>query len=51
VPYAEWLALTAIAFRVPGKLEWDSKNLRFTNSPEANRLLKPMFRKGWELKL
>ena len=24
-PYAEWLALTAIALHVPGKLEWDSK--------------------------
>src|SRR5438445_3443427 len=27
-PYAEWLALAAISFRAPGKLEWDSKNLR-----------------------
>jgi hypothetical protein len=51
VPYAEWLALIAIAFRVPGKLEWDAKNLRFTNSAEANKYVKPMFRKGWELKL
>ncbi len=50
-PYAEWLALTVIAFRVPGKLEWDAKNLRFTNSPEANKLVKPVFRQGWELKL
>jgi predicted dehydrogenase len=50
-PYAEWLALAAIAFRVSGKLDWDSKNLRFTNSAEANQYLKPMFRKGWELKL
>jgi len=50
-PYAEWLALVAIALHVPGKLEWDSKNLRFTNSPEANRFVKPAFRKGWELKL
>jgi predicted dehydrogenase len=49
--YAEWLALGALALRVPGKLEWDSKNLRFTNSPEANKLVKPVFRKGWELKL
>ena len=24
-PYAEWLALTAIALHVPGKLEWDSR--------------------------
>ena len=50
-PYAEWLALTAIAFRVQGKLEWDSRNQRFTNSAEANKWVKPVFRKGWELKL
>ena len=50
-PYAEWLALAAIAFRVPGKLDWDSKNLRFTNSAEANKYIQPAFRKGWELKL
>jgi predicted dehydrogenase len=50
-PYAEWLALAAIAFRVPGKLEWDSKNVRFTNSAEGNKWVKPVFRKGWELKL
>jgi hypothetical protein len=50
-PYAEWLALTAIAFRVQGKLDWDGKNQRFTNSAEANKWVKPVFRKGWELKL
>jgi len=50
-PYAEWLALAAIAFRVSGKLEWDSKNLRFTNNAEANKWVKPVVRKGWELKV
>jgi hypothetical protein len=50
-PYAEWLALAAIALRVPGKLDWDGKNQRFTNSAEANKYVKPAFRKGWELKL
>ena len=50
-PYAEWLALAAIALHVPGKLEWDSKNLRFTNNAEANKFVRPAFRKGWELKL
>src|SRR5258708_26185612 len=50
-PYAEWLALAAIAFRVPGKLEWDSKNVRFTNNTEANKWVKPVVRKGWELKV
>ena len=49
--YIEWLALGAIALRVPGKLMWDAKNMRFTNSEEANKLLKPFLRKGWELKL
>jgi hypothetical protein len=50
-PYAEWMLLGVIAFRVPGKLLWDTRNLRFTNSPEANKYVKPVFRKGWELKL
>jgi hypothetical protein len=37
---------------VPGKLpQWDSKNQRFTNSAEANKYIKPVFRQGWELKL
>jgi hypothetical protein len=51
VPYAEWLALTVIAMRVPGKLEWDARNMRFSNNAEANKYVKPEFRKGWELKL
>jgi predicted dehydrogenase len=50
-PYAEWLSLIVIAFRVPGKLDWDSKALRFTNSAEANKLVRPTPRKGWEMKL
>ena len=50
-PYAEWLALAAISLRVPGKLDWDGKTQRFTNSAEANKYVKPAFRKGWELKL
>jgi predicted dehydrogenase len=50
-PYAEWLSLMAIAFRVPGRLEWDSKALRFTNNAEANKYVRPTARKGWEMKL
>jgi hypothetical protein len=49
--YIEWLALGAIALRVPGKLEWDANKRRFRNSEEANKLVKPFLRKGWELKL
>jgi predicted dehydrogenase len=50
-PYAEWLALAAIAMHVPGKLEWDAKNLRIPNNAEANRFVRPTFRPGWEPKL
>ena len=41
----------AVALHVPGKLDWDAKNLRFTNNAEAGKFVKPVFRKGWELKL
>ncbi len=50
-PYTEWLVLGAIATRVPGKLLWDSAKAEFTNSKEATRLARPVFRKGWEIKL
>ena len=43
--------LGAIAVRVAGKLEWDAANLRFKNSDAANDLVKPIFRKGWEISL
>jgi len=50
-PFAEWMAVGVVANRVPGKLQWDSQNLRFTNSAEANKYVQPVFRKGWEMKL
>jgi hypothetical protein len=50
-PFAEWVTLGAIAYRFEGKLEYDASKQRFTNNAEANKYLKPVFRKGWELKL
>ena len=50
-PYTEWLVLGAIAVRVEGKLEWDAANLRFTNNEQANQLVQPLYRKGWEVAL
>jgi len=42
--------LGMIAIRMGGKkLEYDAKNMRFTNSDEANKLLDPPYRKGWTL--
>jgi predicted dehydrogenase len=49
--YIEWLVLGAISLRVPGKLLWDSKNMRFTNNEEANKYIKPFLRRGWEMKV
>lgn len=47
-PFCEWMLLGVIALRHEGKLEYDSDKMRFTNNNEANKLLKPTFRKGWE---
>ena len=47
-PYTEWMVLGAIAARVPGKLLWDPKKMEFTNNREANKYVRPVFRKGWE---
>jgi hypothetical protein len=49
-PYTEWMVLGAVAARVEGKLLWDPKKMEFTNNKEANKFVKPVFRKGWELK-
>jgi hypothetical protein len=47
-PFVEWMLLGVIALRHEGKLEYDPEKMRFTNNTEANKLLKPVFRKGWE---
>ena len=49
-PYTEWMVLGAVAARVEGKLLWDAKKMEFTNNKEANKYVRPVFRKGWELK-
>jgi predicted dehydrogenase len=38
-----------VAHRVGKKLEWDSKSLKATNSPEADRFIRRDYRKGWSL--
>ncbi|MHC4700426.1 MAG: Gfo/Idh/MocA family protein [Planctomycetota bacterium] len=49
-PLTELARLGIIAMqRLGEKLEWDGANMRFTNSPEANELINPPSRKGWEL--
>jgi len=48
-PFAQTVCLGAIALRVDKKLKWDAENVRFTNSSEANNLIRRKYRKGWEL--
>jgi hypothetical protein len=47
-PFVEWMLLGVIALRHEGKLEYDPDKMRITNNAEANKLLTPNFRKGWE---
>ena len=47
-PFVEWMLLGVIALRHEGKLEYDTDKMRITNNSDANKLLKPTFRKGWE---
>jgi len=49
-PFTEWVLLGVVAVRVEGALEWDSSKMKFTNSAEANRYLKPEVRKGWSIR-
>jgi hypothetical protein len=46
-PFVEWMLLGVIALRVEGKLEYDPAKMRITNNADANKYLKPNFRKGW----
>jgi len=50
-PYTEWLVLGAVATHYDGKLLWDNARGEITNNRDANKWVKPTFRKGWELKL
>ena len=49
VPLTELVLLGCIAVRTGGYLKWDGPNMRFTNSPDANKLVKPEYHNGWKL--
>jgi predicted dehydrogenase len=38
-----------VAYRAAKKIEWDTKNLRIPNAPEAERFLRREYRAGWKL--
>jgi len=45
----ETVLLGNVAWKVGKRLEWDAKNMRATNAPEADRYLRREYRKGWSL--
>jgi predicted dehydrogenase len=49
-PLTETVLLGALSSRFPNKtLQWDAKNLRFTNNDAANQFIGRTYRKGWEV--
>jgi hypothetical protein len=49
--YTEWLLTGAAAVHYEGKLLWDNARGEITNIKDANKWVKPTFRKGWQIKL
>jgi hypothetical protein len=47
-PFVEWMLLGVIALRYEGRIEYQPETMRIANNSDANKLLKPTFRKGWE---
>jgi hypothetical protein len=45
----EFVHLGSVALRARKLLRWDSPNMKFTNAPDAEWLLKEPYRAGWEL--
>ncbi len=48
-PLTEANHLGNVAYRAGVKLEWDAKNLRFPNHPEADHYIRREYREGWKL--
>jgi predicted dehydrogenase len=45
----ETMLLGNVAYRAGRKLQWDAANLKATNCPEADGLIRREYRKGWTL--
>ncbi len=45
----ETVLLGNVAYRTGKSLEWDAKALKATNCPEADKLIRKEYRKGWEV--
>lgn len=45
--FVESLLVGNLAVRLQKRIEWDSKNMKATNAPEADALIKKVYRKGF----
>ena len=45
----EAVHLGNVSFRIGQKLQWDAKNLKAKNCPEADKYIRRQYRKGWKL--
>jgi predicted dehydrogenase len=48
-PFTEMVLLGNLAIRLGKTIEWDSKNMRCPNAPEAERLIRKQYRAGWSV--
>jgi predicted dehydrogenase len=48
-PLTETVLLGNLAVWAGKKVEWDARNLKATNAPEVEPLIRPEYRKGWTL--
>lgn len=45
----EFILAGLVAYKLGKPLEWDGPNMQATNAPEAEALIRPAYRQGWEL--
>ena len=48
-PFTEMVLLGNLAIRTGERIEWDGPNMRCTNVPAANQMVKREYRPGWNL--
>ena len=48
-PFTEMVLIGVVAFRTGKTLDWDAKNMKATNAPEADKYVRREYRKGWSL--
>jgi predicted dehydrogenase len=46
-PFTEYVVLGNLALRANARIEWDAKNMKITNLPEANQWIGKEYPEGW----